>query len=86
MDQDKVALIRASNGETITWILGLKNKSKEIVKDFILENGIKSFLLNHENIEIELEEHEKIKVLKRIFETFDGDIEMINFGDMNEGC
>ena len=86
MNQEKVEIIRASNGETITWILGLKHKSEKLVKDFILNQGIKSFLLNHENIELELEEHEKVKVLKRILQTFDGDIEMINFGDIDEGC
>ncbi len=86
MNQDRVERIRESGSDTIIWILGLEGESKEKVKDYIMEQGIKSFLLHHVSIELGPEIHDKVNVLKRVIQTFDGDIEAINFGDMYEGC
>ena len=86
MNQGRVERIRESGSDTIIWILGLEGESKEKIKDYIMEQGIKAFLLHHGSIELEPETHEKINVLKRVLKTFDGDIEAINFGDMDEGC
>ncbi len=86
MYQKHIKSVRESNSETITWILGMNGMVKEKVKEYIMEQGVKVFLLNHIDIELEPEEHEKIKVLKRVLQIFDGDIEAINFGDMDEGC
>ena len=78
--------IRENNSETITWILSTKGEAKEKIKSYIMEQGIKAFLLHHNQLELATEEHEKIGVFKRVIKTFDGDIETINFGDMDEGC
>lgn len=78
--------IRENNAETITWILGATGETKEKIKNYIMDQGIKAFLLHHKQLEIATEEHEKIGVLKRVIKTFDGDIETMNFGDMDEGC
>lgn len=78
--------IRENNAETITWILGATGETKEKIKSYILDHGIKALLLHHKSLELTTEEHEKIGVLKRVIKTFDGDIETINFGDMDEGC
>jgi len=78
--------IRENNAETITWILGATGKTKEMIKSYIMDQGIKAFLLHHKDLELATEENEKIYVLKRVIKTFDGDIETINFGDMDEGC
>jgi hypothetical protein len=78
--------IRENNAETITWILGATGETKEMIKSYILDQGIKAFLLHHKSLELDIEEHEKIGVLKRVIKTFDGDIETMNFGDMDEGC
>lgn len=86
MNQDRTEQIRENNAETITWILGATGKTKEMIKSYIIDQGIKSFLLLHKNLELATEEHEKIGILKRVIQTFDGDIETINFGDMDEGC
>jgi hypothetical protein len=86
MNQDRTEQIRENNAETITWILGAKGKTKEIIKSYIMDQGIKTFLLQHKDLDLATEEHEKISILKRVIQTFDGDIEIINFGDMDEGC
>jgi hypothetical protein len=86
MEKNHIESTRESNYKTILWILNLKKESREKVKEYILEKGIKAFLLNHMYIELEIDEQEKIKVLKRVLEKFDGDIETINFGDTDEGC
>ncbi|PKM56016.1 MAG: hypothetical protein CVV00_01715 [Firmicutes bacterium HGW-Firmicutes-5] len=86
MNKKHIESVREGNSETITWILGMNGVVKEKVKDYIKEQGVKVFLLKYHNIELEPEEQEKIKVLKRVLQTFDGDIEAINFGDMDEGC
>ncbi len=86
MNQDRTKRIRENNGDTITWILSASGEAKEKIKSYILEQGIKAFLLHYNQLELATEEHEKIGVLKRVIQTFDGDIETINFGDMDEGC
>jgi hypothetical protein len=86
MNQDRTKRIRENNAESITWILGAKGEVKKKIKSYIMEQGIKAFLLHHNQLELSIEEHEKIGVLKRVIQTFDGDIETINFGDMDEGC
>lgn len=43
---------------------------------------MKSFLLHHEELELTDFDHEKIEVLKRVMQKYDGDIATINFGDM----
>ena len=83
MNQDRTEQIRENNAETITWILGATGKTKEIIKSYIMYQGIKAFLLHHKDLELATEENEKIDVLKRVIKTFDGDIETINFGDMD---
>jgi len=86
MNQDRTEQIRENNAETITWILSATGKTKEMIKNYIIDQGIKAFLLQHKDLELATEEHEKIGILKRVIQTFDGDIETINFGDMDEGC
>ena len=78
--------IRENNAETITWILGATGKTKEMIKSYIMDQGIKAFLLHHKDLELATEENEKIGILKRVIQIFDGDIETMNFGDMDEGC
>lgn len=86
MDQNRTEQIRENNAETITWILGAKGATKEVIKGYIMNQGIKAFFLHHKQLELATVEHEKIGVLKRVIKTFDGDIETMNFGDMDEGC
>lgn len=86
MNQDRTEQIRDNNTKTITWILGATGKTKEMIKSYIIDQGIKAFLLHHKDLELTTEEHEKIGILKRVIQTFDGDIETMNFGDMDEGC
>tara|TARA_Y100001933_G_C18903235_1_gene523409 strand:+ start:324 stop:584 length:261 start_codon:yes stop_codon:yes gene_type:complete len=86
MNQDRTERIRENNAETITWILGTTGEAKEKTKSYILDHGIKAFLLHYKSLELVTEDNEKIGVLKRVIQTFDGDIETINFGDMDEGC
>ncbi|KAB3527103.1 hypothetical protein [Alkaliphilus serpentinus] len=86
MNQNRTEQIRENNAETITWILGATGEAKEKIKSYIMDQGIKSFLLHHKQLELATEEDEKIDVLKRVIKTFDGDIETMNFSDMDEGC
>lgn len=72
---------RESNFETASWILGLTSEDRNTVEGYILEHGMKSFLLHHEELDLTEFDHEKIEVLKRIMSKYDGDIETINFGD-----
>ena len=84
MNQSINLITRENNAETAVWILGFENKTKSMVKDFILEKGMKSFLLRHDEINIPKLEHGKIEVLKRVMQKYDGDIENINFGDLDD--
>ena len=86
MNQIKTSQVRECTAETIAWVIDASGKTKGQIKTYIMENGIKAFLLNHNELELSEITHEKIKVLKRVLKTFDGDIETINFGDMDEGC
>lgn len=86
MNQIRTMKVRESTAETIAWVIDANGKAKDQIRTYILENGIKAFLLSHYELELDAITHEKIKVLKRVLKTFDGDIETINFGDMDEGC
>lgn len=86
MYQMKTNQVRESTAETIAWAIDANGKTKDQIKAYIMEKGIKAFLLSHYELDLDEMEHEKIKVLKRVLKTFDGDIETINFGDMDEGC
>lgn len=72
---------REKNSETLCWILGFKHEAKSKVRKYVKESGMKSFLLSYKTLDFTLEENEKIGVLKRVLETFDGDIETIDFGE-----
>lgn len=74
---------RENNFETASWILGLTSEDKTKVKDYILEHGMKSFLLNHKELDLTDFDHEKVEVLKRVMRKYDGEIAAINFGDMD---
>lgn len=75
---------RENNFETIHWILGLQAEEKEIVKDFVLHKGMKSFLLNYKDLQLTEALQEKIEVFKKVMQKYDGDLETINFGDMED--
>lgn len=74
---------RENNFETTNWILGFTDEDKQKMKDFILEHGMKSFLLHHEELDLTDFDHEKIEVLKRVMQKYDGDIATIDFGDVD---
>lgn len=86
MDKKRIQAIRNNSCKTMIWILGFEGETKVKITAHILEHGIKDFLIHHQEMDLQPEEHEKIDVLKRVIQTFDGDIEAINFGDMNDGC
>lgn len=75
---------RENNFETVSWILGLKAREKEKIKDFILDKRMRSFLLHHKELKLTEPVQEKIEVLKRVMQQYDGDIETIIFGDMED--
>lgn len=83
MHSDVTETTRENNCEIACWILGLKGIDKQKARDFILENGMKSFLLRHSELEVDAFEHEKIEVLKRVMQKYNGDIEHMNFGDVD---
>jgi len=83
MYQDVLMTTRENNCETACWILGLTGNDKQKAKDFILEKGMRSFLLQHNELELSDFDHEKIEVLKRVLQKYDGDIDTINFGDVD---
>ena len=62
-------------------MLGFDNEMKDKVNKYVKEHGVKEFLLNFRVLDFINEEKEKISILKRVFEIFDGDIEAINFED-----
>lgn len=86
MSQIRTMKVRESTAETIAWVIDANGKTKGQIKAYIMDHGIKAFLLNHYELNLDEMEHEKIKVLQRVLKTFDGGIETINFGDMDEGC
>lgn len=76
--------IRENIYETASWILDLEDNDRAKVKDFILNNGMKSFLLRHKELDLSEFDHEKVEVLKRVIAKYDGEIESIDFGDEDE--
>lgn len=75
---------REKNSETLCWILGFNHEGKLKVRKYVKESGMKSFLLSYKTLDFTLEEKEKVGVLKRVLETFDGDIETIDFGEHDD--
>lgn len=84
MNKDLVATSRENNSETACWILGFNQESKAKVKESIMKNGMKAFLLQHKEMDLSEYEHDKIEVLKRVMMKYDGDVEAINFGDVED--
>ena len=82
MDQDMIQAVRQKHGDTICWMLGLKGEDKKRVKDFILQKGVRSFLLDFSQLDLPEQEKEKIQVLIRILENKSGDIKTMDFDDM----
>lgn len=76
--------IKKRNSDTIAWILDFNEISKKKLEDYINEHGVKYFLQNYRTLDFSLEEIEKIGILKRMIKQFDGDIDTIEFGDVNE--
>ena len=76
--------MRENNADTMTWMLGFTSITKMKLKVHVKEHGVKSFLMNYKAFDFSLDEIEKIDILKRVLEKMDGDIETINFGDMDE--
>lgn len=74
---------RQKNADTLSWILGFDSITKMKLQSSIKESGVKSFLLNFRKLDFSLDEKEKIAILKRILEKLDGDIDTINFGDVD---
>jgi len=84
MNEVLIEMTRENNAEIVTWILGFDNDTRKRVKDFILDNGMKSFLLQHKELDLSENDHDKIEVLIRMMQKYDGDIVMINFGDVDD--
>ena len=83
--KDQVLMtIRESIYETASWILDLEDNDRAKVKDFILNNGMKSFLMHHKDLDLSECDHEKVEVLKRVIAKYDGELESIDFGDEDE--
>lgn len=83
--KDQVMMaIRESIYETASWILDLEDNDRTKVKDFILNNGMKSFLMYHEDLDLSKFDHEKVEVLKRVISKYDGELESIDFGDVDD--
>lgn len=83
MSKQLIRATKESNYETAAWILGLEGDDKQKIKDFILNHGLKSFLLEHQRLDLSELNQEKVEVLKRVLQKYDGDIEAINFGDVD---
>ena len=76
--------INKRNSDTIAWILGFNAVTKKKLEDYINEHGVKYVLNNYRTLNFSLDEIERIGILKRVLEKFDGDIDTINFGDVDE--
>ncbi len=74
---------REKNADTLSWMLGFDSITKMKLEASIKESGVKSFLLNFRKLDFSLDEKEKIAILKRILVKLDGDIDTINFGDVD---
>lgn len=84
MCDKKISKTRETIVETVSWILRPNDDDRKKIKDFILEHGMRSFLLCHGEIGLNDSEHEKIEVLKRVIENYDGAIESIDFQDVDD--
>ncbi|VDN47321.1 conserved protein of unknown function [Petrocella atlantisensis] len=84
MKDQLIRKTRENSFETIRWILGLQADEKKIVKDFVLDKGMKSFLLHHRDLQLIESVQEKIEVLKRVMQKYDGDIKTINFEEVED--
>ena len=69
--------------EALVWILELDDVEMKIIVDTAEEIGLHSFFASFESMELNSETKEKIRALKNILETLDGDIDEIDFS--NEG-
>ncbi|MDA3845433.1 MAG: hypothetical protein PF505_02665 [Vallitaleaceae bacterium] len=84
MSKGLIMTTRENNFVTASWILGVTGEDKQVAQDFILEHGMKSFLLQHDELDLTEFNHEKIEVLKRVMGKYDGDVSTINFGDVDD--
>lgn len=80
----KINEINKRNSDTIAWILGFNAVTKKKLEDYINEHGVKYVLKNYRTLKFSLDEIERIGILKRVLEKIDGDIDTINFGDVDE--
>lgn len=76
--------INKRNSDTVAWILGFNTVTKKKLEDYINEHGVKYVLKNYRTLKFSLDEIERIGILKRVVEQIDGDIDTINFGDVDE--
>jgi len=76
--------INKRNSDTIAWILGFNAVTKKKLEDYINERGVKYVLNNYRTLKFSIDEIERIGILKRVLEKIDGDIDTINFGDVDE--
>jgi len=70
---------RKENSDTLCWLLGFNNESEVKVKKYVNEHGTRMFLLKYECLSFTDREIEKVEMLKRVIEQYDGDIETIKF-------
>ena len=62
--------------EALVWILELDDVEMKIIVDTAQEVGLLSFFASFDSLELNSETKEKIRALKNILETIDGDIDM----------
>lgn len=72
---------RENNSDTLCWVLGFNHEANLKVEKYVKKLGVKKFLLKFQSLNFTCEEKEKIAVVKRVLEKFDGDIKTIDFGD-----
>ncbi|MEA1975868.1 MAG: hypothetical protein U9N10_10095 [Bacillota bacterium] len=76
---DLIIKNRKENSETLCWCLGFNNESELKVKKYVDDHGTRNFLLNYKSLNFTNENMKRIKVLKRVIEKYNGDIETIDF-------
>ena len=69
--------------EALVWILELDDVEMKIIVDTAQELGILSFFASFDNLELNSDTKEKIRALQNILETFDGNVDDLDF--YNEG-
>ena len=69
--------------EALVWILELDDVEMKIIVDTSQEVGLISFFACFDSLELNSETKEKIRALKNILETFDGEIDDMDLS--NEG-